>query len=184
MFKKILAIIGLVGIGTMGRLVPHIPNMTPITAIAVTGSKYVGKWWAVCIPITAMFFSDAIIGFYNWKILASVYLSFALISILSAITRKYPGVVPTGLVVLSSSALFYLVTNFTVWLFSPWYVKNIGGLLYAYELGVPFFRNMLIGDVVYTMILLGAIEGVRIISRAYHARSSCVQSKPSESILL
>ncbi len=164
MYKKIFATISLVGIGIVGRLVPHVPNATPISAISLMGSKHIGRMWAVAIPIIAMIFSDAIIGFYNWKILVSVYISFVLIGLLSAFTKKYPGLVPTSFVLVGSSVIFFIVTNFTVWLCSPWYAKNIGGLLYAYELGLPFFRNMVVGDVVYAASLFGVFEVVRRIS--------------------
>ena len=155
MRKKFLIICGLIGLGLVGRLVPHLPNATPITAITIAGSKYVGRVSTILIPITTMMISDMVIGFYDWKILFSVYGSFILIGLLSLSTKKYPGIFPVGLLILIAPLLFFLVTNFTVWLFSPWYEKSIWGLLYCYQLGIPFLRNMFIGDLVYTSLLLG-----------------------------
>lgn len=172
MRAKVLAIASLVGIGIAGRLIPHLPNATPMTAITLAAAKHVGGASALLIPLGVMLISDAVIGFYDWRILISVYASFGLISALSILARKYPQRVPTELVLISSSLLFFLVTNFTVWLFSPWYAKSIEGLLYAYTLGLPFLRNMLLGDIVYAFALLGAFAVVG----ALHTRTRVLKS--------
>jgi len=88
----------------------------------------------------------------------SVYVSFALVGIISWWSKKYPGILVIGYSVVFASVLFFLITNAAVWWFSPWYEHNLTGLLYSYELGLPFFRNMLLGDVVYTFTLLGALS--------------------------
>ncbi len=163
MNKKFLSVLGLISIGVVGRLVPHLPNATPMTTITLAAGKYVGRVATILIPLIAMVLSDAVIGFYNWKILISVYASFALIGLSGILARKYPGMFPTGLVLISSSLLFFLATNFSVWLFSPWYAKSIAGLFYCYELGLPFMRNMLLGDITYSLVLFGAIECVRML---------------------
>ena len=148
--------------GVMVRLFPHLPNATPITAIAFASSIYLGKRWSIILPIFTLFLSDIFIGFYDWKIMLSVYSSFALIGCLSWVSRKYGGIFPVFLSVIGSALLFFFITNGAVWLFSPWYEKSISGLLYSYELGIPFFRNMLMGDIIYTALLLGVFEFVRM----------------------
>lgn len=165
---KLLSIVSLVGVGIVGRLIPHIPNATPITAVTLTASKYVGRLSAILIPIITMLITDAIIGFYDWRILIGVYASFMLISILGIIARKYPKILPTSFVLLSASLFFFLVTNFSVWLFSPWYEKSISGLLYCYTLGLPFLRNMLLGDISYALALFGVFEGIKILQTREH----------------
>ena len=156
--KKILAILGLIGVGIAGRLIPHAPNATPITAVTIAARKYVGRTWAFVIPLAAMVISDAVIGFYNWKIMLSVYSSFVFIACASKFAKRYGNPASLMLLAVVSSLIFFLVTNFTVWIFSPWYAKSISGLLYCYELGIPFLRNMLVGDVAYTALLVGAFE--------------------------
>lgn len=158
MHKKLLAIAGLIGIGVAGRLLPHLPNATPITSIALAGSKYIGRVWAVVIPIAALCMSDIVLGFYNWRILLSVYISFALIGIMSTVAKRYPDTVPTGFFIPSASLIFFLITNFAVWIFSPWYEKSIWGLLYCYTLGLPFMTYMFLGDLVYTAAFLGVFR--------------------------
>lgn len=162
MQKRLLTILGLIGFGIAGRLLPHIPNATPITSITLAGNKYIGRTWAIVIPLVAMLVSDAVIGFYDWRILLSVYISFALIGAIGSLIKKYTDVFSTMLVVIGSSLLFFLVTNFTVWMFSAWYEKSLSGLLYCYFLGLPFLRNMLMGDVFFSTLLLKGPEVVAV----------------------
>lgn len=158
MGKKFLVIAGLVGVGVAGRLLPHAPNATPITAITIAAQKHLGKWWAFTVPLAAMVVSDAVIGFYNWKILAGVYGSFLLIGGMSRYIRKHTNPLAVAGLAVAASIVFFLITNASVWFFSPWYEKSISGLLYSYMLGVPFLRNMLLGDLVYTFALLGVFN--------------------------
>ena len=58
--------------------------------------------------------------------------------------------------VIFGSVSFFLITNTAIWWLTPWYEKSLSGLLYSFELGLPFLRNMLLGDLVYTFTLLGA----------------------------
>jgi hypothetical protein len=157
--RLFLSILGLVGVGLLGRLVPHPPNTTPVTAIAFAAAKYVGAAWAIAIPLFAMVLTDLVIGFYDWKVLVSVYGSVAIIGGIGVLAR---GARPPVLIVLvmASSVLFFLVTNFAVWAASSWYPPTFEGLVASYVAGLPFLRNMFIGDVFYAASLLGAFEWV------------------------
>lgn len=150
----------LVLFGVIMRLVPHTPNMTPVAAIAIVASLYLGRWWSLVLPITVLSLSDVTIGSYDWHIMLSVYGSFALIGVLSWTTIKYRSVLSVGVTAISGSLLFFLVTNAAVWAFSPWYAKTFPGLLYAYEMGLPFLRNMMVGDIFYTGLLIITFETV------------------------
>ncbi len=163
----ILAVCALLCFAVVARLVPHAPNLTPIAAIAFIGSLYLGRAWALLLPVLALALSDLFIGFYDWRIMLTVYGSYALVGLASIVAARQRSVPIIGASVVSASILFFLTTNAAVWAFSPWYEKSIAGLLYAYELGLPFFRNMLMGDLLYTGALVALCEGVR----AYSAKT-------------
>lgn len=172
----------LLAFGVAMRLFPHLPNATPITAIAFAGSFYLGRRWVMALPLFALLASDFVIGFYDWRIMASVYGSFALIACWSYVSRTYGGLFPVFLSIVGSSLFFFFITNGAVWLFSPWYEKSIAGLLYAYELGIPFLRNMLLGDLIYSSVLFGVFElGLRSTNfyRYTNANVECVCPYPS-----
>ena len=162
---KLISVLLLLSFAVMMRFVPHAPNFTPLTAVAVVGGLYLGKRWGIALPVAAVLLSDIVIGFYDWHIMLSVYMAFLLVGLMSWLATKYRSALSVGIALIGSSIAFFLITNAAVWLYSPWYEKNLSGLLYSYELGLPFFRNMLSGDLVYTAILIGMIEVARVLIR-------------------
>ncbi len=167
-----IAAAGLLTLGVVARLWPHWPNATPLTALALVGSLYLGKRFGLGLPLLALFLSDLMIGFYDWRIMTSVYLSFALIGILNWLGHRSRQPLILTLTLIGSSGLFFIITNAAVWLFSSWYEKSWAGLWYAYELGLPFWRNMMLGDILYAVALVGAIEAARYgLQRASHSAS-------------
>ncbi len=159
--KRVLAAAALIAFGVLGRLVPHLPDATPLTAITLMGSRYLGRTWSIVIPVAAMLASDLFIGFYDGRVLATVYLSFALIAAMSwfGAKRGLPTLLGTAA---TASLLFFLTTNAAVWAFSPWYAKSFGGLLEAYAMGLPFLGSMLLSDLLYTASLYGICEAIKI----------------------
>ena len=80
-------------LAAMSRLFPHIPNFTPIAAMALFGGVYFSdKRLAFIIPLIAMLLSDIAIqllfgwGFHNTMIY--VYIGFILTSIIGMIVRR------------------------------------------------------------------------------------------------
>jgi hypothetical protein len=71
-----------------------------------------------------------------------------------------------ALAALGSSVMFFLATNFAVWLTTGWYPMTATGLVECYLAAVPFFRNTLAGTFVYSAALFG---GHALISRSQRA---------------
>lgn len=87
-----------------------------------------------------------------------VYASFFLISIMGLVLLqkvRVGAVLGAGVL---ASILFFLITNFSVWLGSTTYPQNIAGLMLCYEAGIPFFGNTLAGDLFYCAVLFGGFE--------------------------
>jgi len=140
------------------RIVPHAPNFAPIAAIALFSGVYFSKKIALAIPVLAMLVSDIFLGFYDPKIMLFVYGSFVLCAILGFWLKNNKSWHTIGGGVFFSSALFFLVTNFAVWVFSPWYAKTFTGLVQCYVMALPFFRNSLLADAFYGFMFFGAYE--------------------------
>lgn len=146
-------------IAVLLRLVPHIPNMTPIAAMALFGGAYLNKKYALLVPLAAMVVSDLFLGFS--QITFFVYISFLLIGGLGLLLRHHktmPWIIGASL---ASSILFFILTNFGVWVLYNFYPKTIAGLMECYIAGIPFFRNTIIGDLFYTGVFFGGYELVR-----------------------
>jgi hypothetical protein len=51
---------------------------------------------------------------------------------------------------------FFLTSNFAVWAFGNIaYAKNLSGLVLCYTKAIPFFRNGIISDVVFSLVFFG-----------------------------
>jgi len=145
-------------IGVSLRLLPHTPNFTPIAAVALFGGVYFSKKIALILPLVAMLISDIFIGFYEPKLMFFVYGSFVLSVVLGFWLKKHKNWYMVGGSAILSSILFFLITNFAVWAFTPWYAKTLSGIYQCYLMALPFFRNTLIGDLFYATVFFGAYE--------------------------
>lgn len=156
MKAKIINFIGLFSViaaAVLLRLVPHVPNVAPIGAMALFGGAQLPKKHALTLPIGAMLVSDIFLGFHNTMVW--VYASFILTVLIGMLLRSRVSAGNVILASLASSVLFYLITNFGVWLFGSMYPKTLSGLMQSYIMGLPFFRNTLLGDLFYNGVFFG-----------------------------
>mgnify|MGYP001559821266 FL=1 len=145
-------------LGVVFRIIPHIPNFTPIAAMALFGGVYFSKKTAFVLPVSAMFISDIFLGFYDLKIMAAVYLSFIFCVVLGfwlKKNKKWHTILGSSLL---TAFIFFFITNFAVFAFTPWYAKTFSGFLQCYLMALPFFKNSLMGDIFYTAVFFGAYE--------------------------
>ena len=154
MNARILTVLAAIVAAAAFRLVPHFPNFTPIGAMALFGGAYFGKrGLAFVAPIAAMLLSDAIIGFHSGILF--VYASVALIVLLGQLALSRPTVLRVGAAALTSSVLFFVITNFGTWLLSGMYPMTLSGLAACYVAAIPFFQNTIAGDLFYSALLFG-----------------------------
>lgn len=139
------------------RLIPHLPNFAPIGAMALFGGAYLDKRLALLLPLLVMFISDLFIGFYSPAVMLSVYGSFVLVGLIGMWLRKRKNPKNILLAAISSSILFFLITNFAVWAAGS-YSRGVEGLVTSYVMAIPFFRGTLFGDLFYTGLFFGGFE--------------------------
>lgn len=160
----VILAISLIMFAVFGRLLPHEPNFAPVAAVAIFGGVILPRKLAISVPLAAMIISDLFIGLHSLFLLT--WASFALIALLSNYVVK---AVKPSLVIgasLGASVLFFVVSNLGVWLEGRMYPMTFSGLLDCYYQAIPFFRNTLLGDLLFTSILFG------IYALAYSAISS------------
>ena len=140
--KKLNFIIILIGIAIISRLIPHPPNFTPITAIALFSTiHFKNKILTYLIPIIGLFISDLILGLSMVNLF--VYLSFIAITFIGFKFQKI-----NNYSILLSSTTFFIVSNFGVWILG--YPKTIEGLILCYYMALPFFVYTIMGDLFYS----------------------------------
>lgn len=136
------------------RVIPHPPNVASITAVALFGGAYLtDKRLALIVPLAALFLSDLVLGFYRH--MEVVYGSFLLVVCLGFWLQRKRSARRIAAAALISSIIFFVITNFGVWVFESLYPKTAAGLLACYVAAIPFFKNTLIGDALYSVGLFG-----------------------------
>lgn len=164
MIKQIILPISIIAIAAAIRILPHPANVAPIAAMALFGGCYLEKKYAFLLPIIALFVSDSILGFH--QSMPFVYGSFLLMVCIGIWLRKRKAVGTILGASVASSLLFFLITNFGFWLTESLYPKTIEGQITAYVMALPFFRNTLLGDLLYTGLFFGGYElALRFIKR-------------------
>ncbi len=147
----------LILLAALARVLPHPPNVAPITALALFGGVYLDRKHTFIVPLAAMFIADLFIGFHSTMVW--VYSSFIAIGCLGLWLRNHQGVLTTVFASVAGSVLFFVVTNFGVWVTSlQAYPHTLQGLLLCYTAALPFFRNTLIGDAGYVLLMFGVFE--------------------------
>ena len=138
MNKKQNLLIAFILIAIWFRLIPHPPNFTPVTSLALlSGIMFQRKWLSILVPIVAMLLSDMVLGFGLISIW--VYLAFMLVTISGWFLNKM-----NVKSILVSSMIFFIVSNFGTWLIG--YPHTIEGLMMCYTLAIPFFGYSILGD--------------------------------------
>jgi hypothetical protein len=162
----LIAIIFII-IGISLRLMPHPANFTPITAIALFAGAFLSKKIALAIPLLAMVISDFFIGFYDLKLMSMVYGSFILCVIIGFLIRKNK----KSYTILGSSIMgtfiFFFLTNFSFWAFTPFYTKTLAGLIQCYTMALPFLKNSLLGDLTYVIIFFGTFAIANVLVKKW-----------------
>lgn len=163
--KNIINPILIIVFAVIFRLLPHPPNFAPISAMALFGGVYLNKRYALLIPLVALFISDLFLGLH--KTMPFVYGSFFLTGAIGLWLRNNKNMkfILTG--TLLSSVLFFVITNFGVWLVGGIYPKNATGLLECFTLAIPFFRNTILGDLFFTGVFFGSYEGALLLAQKY-----------------
>lgn len=159
--KNIIILAGLILLATAGRLIPHAHNFTPVLAIGLFAAFYFkNRYFAIPVVIAAMVISDLAIGFDSMAMRLTVYGSLLVPVLFGRILRKqsaekFQPVNALGFT-LGGSVLFFLTTNFTVWLTSGMYAPDFTGLALCYINAIPFFQNTVLGDLFYSGALFTA----------------------------
>jgi hypothetical protein len=162
---------GLILAAAITRLIPHPPNFAPIASLAIFGGSVItNKKYALVLPLGALLLSDILFelftttqGFYDIS-QSFVYGAFILITFLATQIKKV-NTINILLACIWSGAIFFILSNFGVWLTGIYYPKTFTGLIACYAAAVPFYKDELFGNMLlntfmsnmfFTALLFGA----------------------------
>jgi hypothetical protein len=169
---RFAVITSLILLAAASRLLP-MHNFSPLGAIALFGAAhFTKKWQAIAIPLLATWLSDLFInnviyarfyptftwfydGFY-WQ-----YASYILIAVAAFFILKKMNIKNVLIGALSSTVIFFVVSNFGVWVGSAAYPHNFTGLMACYAAAIPFVNGTLMSDLFYSAVLFGSFALVQ-----------------------
>lgn len=179
LLKQIILTLTLITVAIIWRIINHnymiAPNFELITVATVIAAITINYKAAIIVPLTSMMLSDLIIG--NTSIFVFTWSAFLLIGLGSVLLTKLNKKAKTqiacslGFAVISSF-FFFAFTNFGVWL-QGWYPATINGLIECFTLAIPFYRTMLIGNVI---MVPTAVAIVQLVKSHYFAKSLVIDS--------
>ena len=154
---RFLFLAGMILAAAASRLIPHPPNFSPIAALALfSGAQFADKRLAFFVPLAAMFLSDLIIGLHS--LIPVIYSSFALIVCLGFWVQRNQNLWRICGAAFLGALLFFVTTNFGVWVMDSYYPKTGAGLAECFIAAIPFFWNTLASDLIYTVVLFGGLR--------------------------
>jgi hypothetical protein len=148
-------------------------NFTPVESIALFGGAYFAdRRLAFIVPLGAMLLADAVIAFslsdamlgYWFQSAPAVYACIAVTVFGGFGLRNSITTTRVAGYSFASAVLFFLVTNFAVWLFAASGNGSqacVTGLVPCYIAAIPFFQGTLAGTLVWSTILFGGFELMR-----------------------
>ena len=154
-FATVVAAV-LVVLAAASRVAPHPWNFTPMIAVALFGGARLGKTWiAAAVVVACLALGDLALGLFPYGGMAWVYGAFVAVVVVGRALRTRPGVLPTLVGALAAGAVFFVVSNLGVWVAGGLYPRTAGGLIDCYTAALPFYRNQIAGDLLFTCALFG-----------------------------
>jgi hypothetical protein len=162
---SLLVALGVVGrwLGPRDEWLALAPNFTPMAAIGLfAGFFFTRRSVALLVPLIALIISNIWLESYgSWLLMAAVYGSFLIAPFLGRELRVKPTAAKILVAATAPAVFFYLTTNLAHWIVDGQHVhmmysRDASGLAACYVAGIPFFRWMLEGDLLFTGLLFGA----------------------------
>ena len=136
-------------------VIDHTWNFTAVGALAIfAGAQFNDKRLAFIMPLAAMAVADLLFLRNGFSLL--VYGGFTAMVACGFLIRHKINTVNVVLASFISATVFYLITNFSFFYPTTLYPRNLSGIIASYTAALPYFRNMVLGNLVYSAVLFGS----------------------------
>jgi len=133
---------------------PRPQNFAPIGALGLFAGAYARSRHAWLFPVGALAVHTIAIGGYHWVVLGSVALGFSMSGLIGQRwIRHRVRPLRIGAAAFCSSTWFFLISNLGSWV--TFGIPRGETLLHHYTLGLPFFWNVVFGDLFFSAVLFG-----------------------------
>ena len=149
---------------TVPMVIGHPPNFSPIDAIALfSGVYFYRRMTAFAVVLLSVWMGDLILNrlaLGSWMLFYSgfywQYGCYLLITLLGIALKNHVNSTYLLAASVTSSILFFALTNFGVWYGSALYPQTLDGLGACYIAAIAFFKNTLMSDLLFTGLFFGS----------------------------
>ncbi len=159
------------------RLVEHAPNVAALGALALWSGAYLTGRSRYMVPLGVALLTDIVLGFDNYWIVVAIYSCYMVMAYIGSRLEQERTVGNVAMATVGGSLLFFIVTNFAVWVAGNIYPHTVDGFIRCYVLAIPFFRNSLLGDAVFVSAFFGTTVLVTAAARLYRSAPLVDQSR-------
>jgi Family of unknown function (DUF6580) len=159
----------IVALAIAARFIPGAANFSPVYAGLLFGGVYLKKRDSIWFPVLLLAGSDLLVNLllyqmpFQWMQTLN-WVGFAAIVMVGWWLQKRITVRNVLIASVAGPSVFFLISNFAVWIGGGMYPPTFGGLAACYTAAIPFYGNSLISGVLFSGILFGAYE--------YHLRKA------------
>lgn len=157
-------------VGIIGRLVIHIPDVTPLTSLALLAPTVFSKRLSIAMMLGILILSDCLLHlFFHYPVLGLWslfnYSGWIAIVLFGFMFSKNPRFLSALAYTFFSALFFWVWTDFGTWCAGGLYSHTLDGLTACFVMALPFLKYSIIGSLVWT-------AGLMICLRFRNARST------------
>ena len=143
------------------RLIPHPPNLVPMTAICLfAGSHFKMRLLKWTVPLVAILVTD-LIGFQLTEMTLYLYLGYALIVATGRRIEDNAALARLLNTSICGTLIFFVVSNFGFWQCTRIYAPTLSGLGVCYIQAIPFLLKSVVADAFYVVLIFTAFRLIK-----------------------
>ena len=169
----------IIALAILARFIPHVPNFSPVYGALLFGGARLKKRDSIWFPLLLLVGSDLVLTTFiyhqsvGWGEFVQIA-AFAAIIMMGWLLRHKTTWRRFTLACVAGPTVFYLISNFGVWLAWQSYRRTLAGLMDCYAAGVPFYGYSLASTFLFAMVLFGLYEFYTM----RHLRGRGAESEP------
>jgi len=158
--KKSLWLIASIIILALSRVIPHVPNFTPVLACALfAGAIFENKKIGSLTLLISLLLSDILLemvyGYGFHSLMIPIYLTILFINRIGVKLQDRISTKNIALFSIMNSSIFFILSNLFVFL-QGGYGYTFEGFISCYVMALPFYNYQILGDVFYNFIIFGS----------------------------
>jgi hypothetical protein len=144
------------------RILPHPWNLAPVGAMFLfSAATFRSRLQGWLVPLAALMITDYAVTQIVWhgqytSFRPGTWTAFSLVGLLGWTLRSKITVTRVAGAALGGAIIFFVASNFAVWLGGELYPRTLTGLAACYTAAIPFFRNDVAGNLVYCAAMFGS----------------------------